>query len=143
MNKTKLNEKEVIVSINQHLPNNENNLINVENKIEKVKIKLKKINLNRTINDNTHNELYEEIIGLLDWVGRMSMPIFEIRNDLEMIYEKKYPRSPKLAFKLFDEHYSKLHYPYSKLKNRCFTLLTDLDKTYVSKYLKQPPNYKI
>jgi len=124
-------------------PDHTSLLKQAEEKLQNIKNEFILIKNNRTISDNSHTRLYEETISVLDWVGRMSNSIFKIRNDLELKYRKTYYIAPILAYKLFDEHYSRLHYPYNILKNRCFTLLDDLDNLYYKTFKKPPPNWEI
>jgi hypothetical protein len=132
-----------VSTITHNLPNHKYELNKAEEKILKLKRHLNLIKQRNNIDDEIHDKLYEEIVGALDWVGRLSMHIFELRDDLELLYEIAYPKSPRMGYELFDKHYSNLHHPYSILKNRCFALLEDLDKTYIFKYKKTPPNWKL
>jgi len=142
MSETKV-ETPVTISIDYNLPSHKSELKNAEEKIQRIKNELNLIKNNKSIDDKTHNRMFEETVSALDWVGRLSMPVFEIRDDLEARYENAYPKAPRLAYTLFDQHYSKLHHPYSILKNRCYTILEDLDNTYFNKFKKTPPNWEI
>jgi len=125
------------------LPNHESELSKAEDIIEKLKTRLKRIQETKSITDKKHTELYEEIIIILDYVGRLSNPVFEIEETLERMYTLKYPKSPALSKKLFWDHYDKLHHPYTILKNRCFRLLEDLDNEYIKRMKCNPPNWNI
>ena len=96
-----------------------------------------------SINNKIHTNVYEDVVITLDWLGRMSKHLFELRDDLELMYEEAYSKAPRLGYKLFDEHYSRLHHPYSTLKNRCYTLLEELDTMYYRKFNENPPNWRI
>lgn len=143
MSETTNVSKPISISINMNLPSHASELRQAEEKIKRIKEEIVLIKINRSINDSKHTRLYEETVSVLDWVGRMSVSVFEIRDELEMCYENAYPKAPRLAYRLFDEHYSRLHHPYSLLKNRCYAILEDLDKTYINKFKKNPPNWEI
>lgn len=137
-------QEELFITIDDlNLPNHSNELSKAEDIIEKLKIKIENIITNEDINDNIHTDTYEEVIRVLDYVGRLSMSAFAIEEQLERIYTLQYSKSPELAKKLWLDHYEKIHYPYSILKNRCFRMLEDLDAEYQRMYKKNPPNYKI
>lgn len=133
----------VLLSINYQLPKNTSELRQASEKIQNIKKEVSYLKRTTEINGFIHTTIYEEIVGVLDWVGRMSTCVFDIRDDLESKYENAYPKAPRLAYKLFEEHYSKLHHPYSIIKNRCYTLLEELDFIYINKHKKNPPNWKI
>ena len=126
-----------------NLPNHATELSKAEDVIEKLKNKLKKIQQNKSITDKLHTELYEETVRVLDYLGRLSIPAFEIENELERMYILQYPKSPQLAKKLWLDHYDSLHHPYTLLKNRCYHILEELDCTYRKKYKANPPNWNI
>ena len=125
------------------LPNHHNELCKAEEVIEKLKNKFKKIERTKTINDKNHDELYNEIIRILDYVGRLSMPAFAIEDDIEQLYTLHYAKFPELAKKLCNDHYENIHHPYTLLKNRCFRMLEDLDKLYIETHGKYPLNWNI
>jgi hypothetical protein len=125
------------------LPNHHNELCKAEEIIEKLKNKFKKIERTKTINDKNHDELYNEIIRILDYVGRLSMPAFAIEDDIERLYTLQYAKFPELAKKLWNDHYENIHHPYTLLKNRCFRMLEELDKLYIDTHEKYPPNWNI
>jgi hypothetical protein len=125
------------------LPNHYNELCKAEEVIEKLKNKFKKIEKTKTINDKNHDELYNEIIRILDYVGRLSMPAFAIEDDIERLYTLHYAKFPELAKKLWNDHYENIHHPYTLLKNRCFRMLEELDQLYIETHEKYPPNWNI
>jgi len=135
--------KPVTISIDFNLPNHTTELKQAAGKIAAIRKKFNIIKHEETIDNEIHTTLYEEVVSTLDWVGRMSKHLFELRNELEESYEIAYVKAPKLGYELFDQHYGKLHHPYTTLKNRCFTLLEDLDNTYIEKFKKTPPNWNI
>ena len=126
------------------LPNHENELSKANEAIEKLKININnKIKTVDLISDIEFISLYEEIIRVLDYVGRLSKVVFDIQDRLEDDYILKYKSSPELAKKLWIDHCEKLHHPYNLLKNRCFKLLDDIDNYYQALYDKFPPNWNI
>ncbi|MFW5700756.1 MAG: hypothetical protein ACOC22_01240 [bacterium] len=139
-----MSETKTIKPIEFNLPiNHETELLKAEQNIKNFRREVNILKLHNSIDDETHTQLYNEIVNTLDWVGRMSVTVFDVRDDLERLYEAVYCKAPSMGFKLFDEHYSRLHHPYSTLKNRCFTLLDDLDQLYINKFKKNPPNWEI
>lgn len=134
---------EMFIKFDFKLPAHSNELSKAEEVIEKLKNKLKKIKKNKTINDSIHNTLYEEIVRILDYVGKLSMPVFAIEEEMEKLYILQYSKSPLLSKKLFNDHYMELHHSYTLLKNRCFRLLEELDNEYIKRIRKNPPNWKI
>jgi len=110
--------------------------------LEKYKIITKSFATTNAITNVQHLELYEKIIRVLDYVGRLSMPVFEINEEMETLYFIKYPQSPELAKKLWLEHYGILHNPYNLIKNRSFTALDNLDNLYFKCNGKHPDNWK-
>lgn len=125
-----------------NLPNHSNELSKVEEVIEKYQKKFKAIKSKNTITDIEHTTLFEETVSVLNYLGKLSMPAFEIEDELEEMYMKQYMHSPELAKKLWLDHFAKIHHPYNLLKNRCFKLLDDLDEMYISVNKKNPPNWK-
>ena len=124
-----------------NLPNHNNELSNAEEVIEKLKDKLKKIKKDKNINDTVHETMYEEAIRVLDYVGGLSDSIFKIGDEMENFYKMEYLHSPELGKKLWLDNYDKIHHPYDLLKNRCFTLLDELDIEYRRRFRKNPPNW--
>lgn len=125
-----------------NLPCHDNELSKAGDVIEKLKTKLNKyITSVELITDKEFVILYEEIVRVLDYVGRLSMPAFAIEDELEQMYILKFHHSPELAKKLWLDHYENVHHPYTILKNRCFKLLEQLDEYYTALYDKEPPNW--
>ena len=126
-----------------NLPNHENELSKAGDVIEKLKSKLTKHKSTRDIDDKQFVDFYEEVIRALDYVGRLSMPVFAIEEEVEAMYTKRYIHAPILAKSLWLDHYEELHHPYNLLKNRCFKILDELDELYRELYEKNPPNWSI
>lgn len=125
------------------LPNHDNELMKAEEAIQKLKNKFIDIQKKENINGKQHDDLYNNIIAVLDYVGKLSIPVFHIEDDLEKMYILQYPKQSALAKKLWLDHYDTLHHPYTILKNRCYRLLEELDKEYIKQNKKYPPNWKI
>jgi len=126
-----------------NLPNHHNELCRAEDIIDKLKNKFKKIQNSKTIDDKNHDYLYNELVRVLDYVGRLSMPVFAIEDEMERMYILQYAKFPQLAKKLLNDHYEQLHRPYTVLKNRCFRMLEELDDEYIEVHDKKPPNWNI
>jgi hypothetical protein len=133
--------EEKFIDVDFKLPNHSNELSKADDVIEKLKKRIEKIEINNELTDELHTQLFEEVVRVLDFVGRLSMPAFEIEYKLEEMYIFKFPSSPELAKKLWQDHYELIHHPYTILKNRCFKLLEELDEEYIRLYGKNPPNF--
>jgi len=125
------------------LPTHENELSKAEDLIEKHKNRLRVIQMQRTIDDKSHDTFFNEVVRVLDYVGKLSMPAFAVEDQLEEMYAIKFKHSPQLAKKLWLDHYEVIHKPYTLLKNRCYRLLEEVDIAYFKKFNKHPPNWKI
>ena len=125
------------------LPNHSVELEKADEIIKTLKSKLKELESSKLINGKQHTALYEEVIRVLDYIGRLSKPLFDMEESLEQMYILHYPKSPQLAKKLFNDHYESLHYPYTILKNRCFKMLEDLDEEFIKRWGVKPPNWNI
>lgn len=130
-----------VASLN--LPNHSNELSNADDVIVKIKENVNQIIKSNSIDDTTHDKYYEGIVQILAYVGDLSKPLFNILDDLELMYTMKYIKAPELSKKLWLEHYDELHHPYSILKNRCFKMLEDIDEAYITKFKCYPPNWDI
>ncbi len=137
------NDTQELIKHDFNLPNHENELSKAGDVIEKLKTKLAKHKNNQSIDDKQFVGCYEEVVRALDYVGRLSMSVFAIEEEVEAMYVKQYVHAPILAKTLWLEHYNELHHPYNLLKNRCFKLLDELDEFYEELYDKKPPNWKI
>jgi hypothetical protein len=124
-----------------NLPNHDNELSKAEDVIEKLKNRLKIIEIQRTIDDKTHTQMFEHVVRILDYVGRLSMPAFAIEDEMEEMYKMKFLHAPELGKKLWLDHYGNVHHPYNLLKNRCYKLLEELDAEYFKRHKKKPPNW--
>lgn len=134
--------KSKLVKVDFSLPVNDS-VREAELMIAEIRKELLHVKDSNNITDAIHEELYDRTALVLDWVGRMSMPVFAIRDELQEEYERLYCKSPKLALKMFDDHYKKLHQPYNTLKNRCFAIMEELDFEYECKFKKKPNNWNL
>lgn len=138
-----MTNKEQFITLDFKLPNHSNELSKAELLIEKLKSKIESHMLHLTIDDQAHDQIYNELIRILDYVGRLSMPCFAIEEEIENIYVQQFKHAPELGKHLWMEHYEEIHHPYTLLKNRCFRLLEILDAAYVEQHGKNPPNWNI
>jgi hypothetical protein len=136
-------ESELFLVQDFEIPDHTVELAKADEIIKNLKVKLKQIQITKSIDAKIHTELYEEIVRILDYVGRLSMPVFELEDKFNVLYTLHYPKSPQLAKKLCNDHYENVHYPYTILKNRCFKMLEDLDKEYRKRWKANPPNWNI
>jgi hypothetical protein len=136
-------EAQQTLTLNFQLPDHSVELEKADEIIKNLKDKFKNIQIKKSIDGQTHTLLYEEVIRVLDYVGRLSESVFQIEPQIEELYTLHYQKSPQLGKKLCNDHYEKLHYPYTLLKNRCFKLLEDLDEEYIKLNKANPPNWNI
>lgn len=133
--------KEDFISIDLQLPVHTIELNKAEEAINKLKKRFEIAQMQRSINDCTHTEMFEQIVRCLLYVAKLSEPAFEIEDQLEKEYVLKFKHAPALGKQLWLEHYDEVHHPYSILKNRCYRLLELLDEEYFKQHNKLPPNY--
>jgi hypothetical protein len=131
------------LKVDFQLPDHAVELGRAEEMIDNLKHMLESLGEKSMIDDASHDYIYNEIIRVLDYVGKLSLPAFAIESGLEAMYTKHYRSAPELGKKLWLDHYEKIHYPYNLLKNRCYRLLTEVDRMYIKKFDKNPPNWKI
>ena len=128
---------------NLNLPNHGNDLIDIEGYIEKLKTKTLEILEKNSIDDITHQEIFDRTITILKHLGELSDPVFEILEPLNVMYALEFKHSPALAKKLWLKHYDDLHRPYTILKNRCHKIIENIDQGYLNKFKSNPPNWEI
>ena len=126
-----------------NLPNHSFELDKAADIIKKLKEEVDIIVEQNIIDDVLHDKYFEDTARILDYVGRLSTYLFDILFPLEELYYKRFKHYPQLAKILWLEHYNNLHHPYSLLKNRCHTIMDNLDDAYKSKYNHNPPNWKL
>lgn len=126
-----------------NLPCHDNELSKVEDLIIKLRQDFNNYIETKKISDEDFITVFENIIRVLDYVGRLSDFVFKIDDELEKRYKIEYLHAPELGKVLKQQHAEKLHHPYNILKNRCWKLLEELDELYIGLYDKEPPNWKI
>lgn len=131
------------IQVDFKLPNHGNELSKAEDVLEKIRYKFEKHKDSNSISDKAFIALYEETCKVLAYVGNLSRPAFEVEDELEALYTKRYIHAPELARQLWLDHYESIHHPYNLIKNRCYRLLEELDEFYQALYDKYPPNWKI
>jgi hypothetical protein len=134
---------EQFIDCNFNLPNHTNELSKAEEVIGKLKDKIDNHSKLKNINNNSHDSLYDEVCRVLDYLGRLSTPVFNVQDRMEEMYTLQYKHCPALGKKLWLTHYENVHHPYNILKNRCFRLLELLDEIYIKKFKHTPPNWNI
>lgn len=123
------------------IPDHYSELSKAEDAIKKLKNKYIDFLINESFNGLEHTILYEEIMKVLDYVGRLSMFAFTLEDEIEKMYVMYYKHAPNLAKKLWLDHYNEIHQPYNVQKNRCFKLLDDIDELYQNLNHENPPNW--
>jgi len=132
-----------LIKYDFELPCHDNELSQAGDIIGKLRTKFNSYQKKQVITDKEFVQFYEEIIVALDYVGRLSAPVFAIQDELQAMYDKQYLYAPALAKTLWMKHNAELHHPYNLLKNRCFKLLDELDEMYKGFYDKEPPNWRV
>jgi len=123
-------------------PDHTKQLTYAETIIDKHKVRVKEIRSSITssgLPKQDHKYMHKLIVQVLEYVGDLSMSIFDLGDEIESRYFKKYKATPEMGKKLWLDHYHELHYPYNTLKNRCFTLLEALDDIYEIVHGVSPP----
>ena len=121
------------------LPPNDQKLNYATTVIEKFKKRVVYHKSIRAMSEKEYIDLHTLIVQVLEYVGELSMPAFNVQEELEKRYYRMYKHAPELAKKLYLEHYHDIHRPFNTLKNRCFTLLEEMDKNYFNINHKHPP----
>lgn len=104
-------------------PNHKLDLLAVESTIEMVK---DTINGNvKSLQNNVRQRLLMIATNQLDLLGELSLPIFQMRVDMEKRYLNEY--GYREGRRMFIEHYTSLHKPYDELKEVVFELIEKLD----------------
>ena len=126
-----------------NLPDHRALLAKAEDVIEILKESINKLEKDKAITNKLHTRYYEEVVKILDYVGILSKPAFDIQNEMEEYYTLQFIHTPALAKEIYFSHYDLIHHKYNILKNRCHRLLDDLDEMYMKKFNLNPPNWKI
>jgi len=138
-----MSKPELFLHIELELPDHTAKLTDAEAKIENLRTRFVEIQNSGKINNYTHEPLYDETVLMLDYLGRLSRPIFGIESTIEEKYCKEYVSEPVKVKKLWYEHYEYIHRPYTILKNRCYRVLEDLDDEFFRVNHCFPSNYNL
>lgn len=139
----KSNENDYINICDFNLPNHDKELSDIDGFIDALKDKIKSAIDNNKLTNALHDELFEETMKVLLFVGDLSSSAFNINDDLEELYKMKFISCPVLGKTLWLEQYNKIHHPYTLRKNRCYSLIELLDEGYIKKFKTNPPNWEI
>lgn len=117
---------------NLTLPDHTEELNQIKTNVKLIKNEVTELKADEviTLTPAEYNNLYDKIIKQLDYVGILSMSVFNVEEDLEELYILKYKNSPKKATELWWAHYELMHKPYTNLKNTCHKMVDDLHKIY-------------
>lgn len=88
--------------------------------------------------ERIENAIYNCLLGLAD----LSIPIFNLMDEIEETYFNKYNNNPDLARKEWLKLYRGLHLEYDRQKERCFRLLNTIEKRFPMKIRKQNEIYQ-
>lgn len=124
------------IHIEVTLPNHDPELDNIENYINQLKQRYKLGKSNRLFTLKDYEKLQDLTIKTLELIGELSMPAFNVRDELYDKYVLAYKSSPQLAKKLWLDHYGKIHTRYNTLKNRCYKLLDDIEESIIKLTIK-------
>lgn len=139
----KTDKKDYLSISHLNLPNHNSKLSKADEVIEMLKYKVNTAIMLNQLTDESHEELFEETMSVLVYIGDLSISAFDISDELEEFYKMKFIHAPVLGKTLWQEHYSKIHHPYTLRKNRCYTIIESLDEGYREKFGCNPPNWKI
>ena len=88
---------EKFIAVDLNLPCHDTELKDAETAIANLRLKLATIYASDSLDDAQHLHYYEEIMRILDYIGRLSMFTSSIRSELEQLYLAKFKSSPELA----------------------------------------------
>jgi len=102
-----------------------NELEKIKDLIKKLEIKFTKISGKSTKAIAEYENIYEDIMYILVYVGRLSSSdnMKDVRDMYEMASRTEYPDSPKKAMKLFLKTYSKHTEKFDVIKERCWKII--------------------
>lgn len=122
------------------LPDHNEKLQKADEKIKEYKQIIHQVRINKHLTLKEYALYHTRIVNLLEWIGDLSLPAFKIEDELEKRYISMYKNSPELSKSLWLDHYHEIHQPYNILKNRCFTLLDQLEEMYIKFNKCLPPD---
>lgn len=114
-------------NIDCKLPDHAIELEKAEEYIKELQEIFKKRIKNEKINDEMYAILFEKIIRGLEYMGSLSLPLFNIQDQIEETFDITYKHAPELGRKLKWKKIEIIHKPYDILKNRLFKLLDELE----------------
>lgn len=121
------------------LPPNHEKLKYATTVIEKFKKRVIYHKSIHAMSEKEYIDLHELIVQVLEYVGELSLPAFNVQDELESRYYRMYKHAPEIAKYEYLKHYHDIHRPFNLLKNRCFTLLEEMDEIYFNVNHKHPP----
>lgn len=110
------------------VPNHDEELEIINETINKYKHIINKNIKKKTLSEETYSYHHAVIMKCLYALGELSLPNFNLHDELKKKYNVHYKKTPELAKKLYLDHMSKIHKDYNLLKNRCFRLLDHLEE---------------
>ena len=130
---------EVIEGI--EIPNHVRELEKAEEYIEDVKFRFRHCERLEELSPSQYVDLHRDTLKALFHVAKLSEPAFNVEEKLEEQYFRMYVHSPALAKELFFKKYHEIHKPYNLLKNRCFTLLDQIEELYLLVHKHAPKEF--
>ena len=124
------------------IENHCNELERAEEFIDELKYEYRKHERLQTIDEKEYVHLYQETIRVLYYIGDLSMTAFNVEKQLEEKYLLMYAHSPELGKQLYFNKYHEIHKPYNLLKNRCYTLLDQLDDLFTQIHSRSPVEFE-
>ncbi|MFW5847468.1 MAG: hypothetical protein ACOCVF_00925 [bacterium] len=132
------NYKPFFLNLKLNLPDHSKELEIADNVINSLTKEIRLSGFTKTVTEEEYRKKYQKLIDTLEYLGELSVPVFEVEEYIEDLYLMTYKKNPQFTKKLWYAHYAQLHYPYTNLKEKCFRLLTSLDKRYLKKFDKLP-----
>lgn len=123
---TESSEHPIIIEVD--LPDHFDELNNIRNYLDQLKDRFKRGKTNKKLPLVEYEKIQDLLVNTLGLLGKLSTPAFNIEDELEDKYVLAYPSSPKLAKKLWLDHYGRIHRKYNMLKDRCFKMLDEVEK---------------
>ena len=120
-------DQEIIIEV--ELPNHDVELENIKNYIDQLKNRYKMGTTRKKLTITEYERIRDLTLNTLELVGKLSMPAFNIEDELEEKYVMAYRSSPQLAKTLWLDHYERIHRKYNTLKNRCYKILDELESS--------------
>lgn len=136
--KSKERAKDIKLNLNINIPDNSEQLNEINSSLENIKTQIKIHKENKSLPNNSFDTLYESIAKNLILVAELSRPLFNLQNHIENFYFNEFKKSPALAKELYLNHYADIHYKYNMIKNKCFKLFDDLDELYFKIHNSKP-----